>query len=189
MGVPCAVGPVLWMAPETLWNVDTAAPPAVARIATPASDVFMFGGLVFELVTARAPYYWLLTPGGGATDLLVKRLHSKGPFRVAGIREDVVGLRGVPVVDASTADGVSLPVAIARSETPGWAGRIDVLMQLSRRCHAEASADRPTLSVIQTELQAMLDAERDEARVVKHAVRVCECGYTGRKGVDVCLCV
>ena len=44
-----AVGPIFWLAPE-----------AMAGITNPASDVYMFGGLMYELLSGgKAPYFWL----------------------------------------------------------------------------------------------------------------------------------
>ena len=51
-----ALGPIAWVAPEVL-----AGSLATGVIATPASDVYMLGGLMFEVLTCgRTPYYWVL---------------------------------------------------------------------------------------------------------------------------------
>jgi serine/threonine protein kinase len=47
------VGPVAWMAPEALSTTRS-------RGATFVSDVYMFGGLLFEMLTGgRRPYFWI----------------------------------------------------------------------------------------------------------------------------------
>ena len=50
------IGPVAWRAPET-FNVDAEG----RQTASVATDVYMLGGLVFEVCTAgrHAPYFWL----------------------------------------------------------------------------------------------------------------------------------
>ena len=51
-----ALGPIAWVAPEVLAGSLTA-----GVTATPASDVYMLGGLMFEVLTCGlAPYYWLM---------------------------------------------------------------------------------------------------------------------------------
>ena len=50
-----ALGPIAWVAPEVL-----AGSLATGVTATPASDVYMLGGLMFEVLTCGLiPYYWL----------------------------------------------------------------------------------------------------------------------------------
>ena len=50
-----ALGPIAWVAPEVL-----AGSLATGVTATPASDVYMLGGLMFEVLTCGlTPYYWL----------------------------------------------------------------------------------------------------------------------------------
>jgi serine/threonine protein kinase len=50
-----AVGPVAWMAPEVLAGSEA------VRGATTASDVYMFGGLLFEILTSGVrPFYWIV---------------------------------------------------------------------------------------------------------------------------------
>ena len=50
-----ALGPVAWVAPEVLAGSLT-----TGVTASPASDVYMFGGLMFEVLTCgRTPFYWL----------------------------------------------------------------------------------------------------------------------------------
>ena len=50
-----ALGPIAWVAPEVL-----AGSLATGVTATPASDVYMLGGLMFEVLTCGlTPFYWL----------------------------------------------------------------------------------------------------------------------------------
>ena len=50
-----ALSPVAWVAPEVL-----AGSLATGVTATPASDVYMLGGLMFEVLTCGLiPYYWM----------------------------------------------------------------------------------------------------------------------------------
>ncbi len=50
------IGPVAWRAPET-FHLDT----KKRQIASTHTDVYMLGGLVFEVLTAgrRAPFFWM----------------------------------------------------------------------------------------------------------------------------------
>ena len=49
-----ALGPIAWAAPEVL-----AGDLEIGVKATPATDVYMFGGLMFEVLTCGlVPYYW-----------------------------------------------------------------------------------------------------------------------------------
>ena len=51
-----ALGPIAWMAPEVL-----AGSLVTGVTATPASDVYMFGGLMFEVLTGGlTPYHWVM---------------------------------------------------------------------------------------------------------------------------------
>ena len=78
-----ALGPIEWMAPEVLAGNLTD-----GHIATPASDVYMLGGLLFELLTCgMAPYYWV-----NATQRYCRRRRpAHEPFRADGAR--LVGLQ------------------------------------------------------------------------------------------------
>ena len=70
-----ALGPIAWVAPEVL-----AGRLATGVIATPASDVYMLGGLMFEVLTCgRMPYFWI-------NDMrLVAQVRKASPFQVAAL--------------------------------------------------------------------------------------------------------
>ena len=100
-------GPVLWLAPECL-------PSPRSRVnrhcrvlrATTASDVYMFGGLMFEVLTGGLPpYYW--TKGTAP----VRRQHTDGVVvQVNGSR--VTGIGHQSTLQAAAADGVAVQWAV-----------------------------------------------------------------------------
>ena len=50
------MGPIEWVAPEVLAG---AVHSSRSLLATTASDVYMLGGLMYEVLTGRHPYYWV----------------------------------------------------------------------------------------------------------------------------------
>jgi serine/threonine protein kinase len=110
------IGPVAWRAPET-FHVDD----KKRQIASVATDVYMLGGLMFEVLTAgrRAPFFWMASEG-----LIILRATTT-----------------VSTLDAAAAAGVSIPWAVVPGDD--WTGVVDGVERLkalmSRCLHADPS--------------------------------------------------
>ncbi len=113
-----ALGPVEWVAPEVCAST------AAGTIATFASDVYMLGGVLYELLTGGTrPFSWLVdsTP---AAWLLSTRRGTSGRVPVPGVPGVfVAGLHGVSVVEAAAADGFSIPWCVRHDGSPESLGR------------------------------------------------------------------
>jgi hypothetical protein len=127
------IGPVAWRAPET-FRLDDAG----RQIASVATDVYMLGGLMFEVLTAgrHAPFFWM-----------------------AG--ERLIVLRATTLVntlDAAAAAGVPIPWAVVPGDD--WSGVVDGVERLkalmSRCLHADPSR-RPSMDDFLAELDAIRD--------------------------------
>jgi hypothetical protein len=125
------IGPVAWRAPETFHHDD-----AGRQVASVATDVYMLGGLLFEVLTAgrHAPFYWL-----PSERLMVVRATTS-----------------ISTLDAAMAGGVSIPWAVVRGDD--WTGAVDGVERLKglmARClHAESSR-RPSMDDFLAELDAI----------------------------------
>ncbi len=128
------VGPIEWRAPET-FRLDSSG----HQIASVATDVYMLGGLMFEVLTAgRVPFFWL--PAGAEPRTMFRARTSQN------------------TLDAAAAAGLSIPWAIVRGDD--WAGAVDGVERLkalmSRCLHAEPSR-RPSMDDFLAELDAIRD--------------------------------
>jgi hypothetical protein len=125
------IGPVAWRAPET-FHLDDAG----QQIASVATDVYMLGGLAFEVLTAgrHVPFFWL------------------SGERLLGVR----GSSPMNTLDAAAAAGVTIPWAVVVGDD--WSGTVDgveQLMGLMARClHAEPSR-RPSMDDVLCEMDAI----------------------------------
>ncbi len=127
------IGPVAWRAPET-FRVDDAG----RQIASVQTDVYMLGGLMFEVLTAgrHAPFFWM-----PAERLMVLRATTS-----------------INTLDAAAAAGVSIPWAVVPGDD--WSGAVDGVERLktlmSRCLHADPSR-RPSMDDFLAELDAIHD--------------------------------
>jgi hypothetical protein len=106
---PRGMGPPWWMAPEALEAVVGDGGAVVGVHVTPATDVYMFGGLAFEVLTGGVhPYHWV------HADLLLLRRRTAVDVevRVPGFTP-CCGLRHLSTVEAAERDGVAAPPARA----------------------------------------------------------------------------
>jgi hypothetical protein len=127
------IGPVAWRAPETFHPDD-----AGRQIASVATDVYMLGGLMFEVLTAgrHAPFFWLPTE------------------RVMVVRATT----SINTIDSATVAGVSIPWAIVSGDD--WSGAVDGverLKALMARCLHVDPSRRPSMDDFLAELDAIRD--------------------------------
>ncbi len=127
------IGPVAWRAPET-FRVDDAG----RQIASVATDVYMLGGLMFEVLTAgqRAPFFWMPVEG-----LMLLR-----------------GSSTINVLDAAMAARVSIPWSVVPGDD--WAGAVDGVERLKglmARCLQSDPSRRPSMDDFLVELDAIRD--------------------------------
>jgi hypothetical protein len=125
------IGPVAWRAPET-FRLDE----SKRQIASVQTDVYMLGGLMFEVLTAgrHAPFFWM-----SAEHLIMLRATTS-----------------INTVDAASANGVAIPWAIALDA--GWTGvadGVERLKALMSRCLDAEPSRRPSLDDFLAELEAI----------------------------------
>ena len=146
-----------WLAPEVLAGLLSG-----AVIATPASDVYMFGGLMFEVLTGgRQPFYWL-----PADSLFVRRTTPVGAkVAVPGVGK-LQGLQGVSSVDAAARDGIDVrwSIQVDASSLPDSADRLALLKELMAQCLNGDVHKRPRGSDLLKRLTSLL--LREEGRDV-----------------------
>ena len=143
-----ALFPVAWVAPEVLaCRLDAGV------TATPASDVYMLGGLMFEVLTCgMIPFHWM-------SDMRLvaqrRRVPSGTLFRPTGLPVDVVGLGGLSMQEAAAIDGVDIPWRVGgggRMYDGGLSGLIDIM----EHCLESEPTKRPLLPEVQSRLQGMV---------------------------------
>ena len=136
-----ALAPRNWAAPEMLL------PQRGGVVATPACDVYMLGGLLFEVLTCgRPPFYWVPRELVGP-----RRLHTAGElFRPAGSIREEVGLLGQSVLDAAALDGIDVPWCVDRDDAPRSA-----LIDVMERCLQGNPTARPSLRDVQVILEGL----------------------------------
>jgi hypothetical protein len=146
---PAGAGPWCWMAPECLPRAATPAavllgeggsggaggrllfPPAISAA---AADVFMLGGVMFELLMGgRRPYYWLHT----VEEVVAARWCGPEPSVVSTL-----------VASAEKA-GERLPFGLS------WHGEALPMAQLMTACMLQRPQDRPSLAGVLATLQGM----------------------------------
>ena len=143
-----ALGPIAWVAPEvlagSLWEGVTA---------TPASDVYMLGGLMFEVLTCGLiPYYWM-----SDMRLVAQRRRVPGgtSFRPVGLPMSMTGLGGLSLVEAAAVDGVLISWRVNPGSGTYSTGGLDALIALMAQCLESDPSKRPLLSEVQARLQAI----------------------------------
>jgi serine/threonine protein kinase len=146
-----ALGPLLWMAPEERSLLEAGA------VTSPAGDVYMAGGLLYELLTAgTVPYHWL----HANVSLLVDRLRSAGRVPIPGVPGmSVDGLLGRNVLEAAAADGIAIPWCVRGPGTQGSGGRLADTRRLLDVCWTENPLWRPSTIELLDDAQSLLDLE------------------------------
>jgi hypothetical protein len=109
-------------------------------VATTASDVYMLGGLAYELLTAGTrPFHWLARN----EPLLIERLTSAGPVEIPGTDVTLPGLLNKNVLEAAELDRKPIPWCVRADATPGSARRLEEVTGLMASMPG-AEATEPT---------------------------------------------
>jgi hypothetical protein len=137
-------------------------------VVTAASDVYMVGGLAYELLTAGTPpFHWLLRN----TQLLAQRLISAEPVEIPGTEYSVPGLLHTNVLEAAeNVDHKPIPWCVQADATPGTAGRLAEVKCLMASCLALSPNDRPKLPSLHERVTALQAAEVAEARALGSSI-------------------
>ena len=141
---------VQWTAPEVRAGSE-----ATGRVATVESDVYMVGGLAYELLTGgTTPFHWLL----GHPQLLAQRLLTADPVEIPD-SAPVPGLLHVNVLEALAVGKRPVPWCVQADGTPGSAGRLEVLKCVVAQCLAKEPGDRPKLPALLATLEDLQGKE------------------------------
>jgi hypothetical protein len=143
-----------WLAPEV----------CAGGVPTTASDVYMVGGLAYELLTAGVPpFHWLA--GDLESELLLgRRRASAGRVPLPGLRSGLPGLLGRSVLEAAVEDGEAIPWCVRTGGALDGPGALGALHQLVAQCLAGDASARPLVPALHSALEALVvEAHREEA--------------------------
>ncbi len=141
-----------WSAPEVC-----AGSPQAGTVATTACDVYMVGGLAYELLTGgTAPFHWLIDN----VVLLSRRRASRDPVAIPGARGMMApGLYGKSVLEAAAEDGVDVPWCVRLGGSPGSAERLEALKAVVSQCLTADPGGRPKVAELLETVGELLEAE------------------------------
>jgi serine/threonine protein kinase len=121
-----ALGPLFWCAPEVLVPIGDG-----GVVATSSSDVYQFGGLMHEVLTAGdVPFWWMVEN----SPLLALRRRSEVPVRVPGTRFTEVGLKGKSTVEAAGIDDQPITLRVRMNGSEGSRDRLQQVVKIMEGC-------------------------------------------------------
>jgi serine/threonine protein kinase len=154
-----AIGPLQWMAPE---ECAQQAPGATGVLTSWKGDVYMLGGLLYELLTGGVPpFHWLITKEElrVSVGLFIARRRTSEPVLIPGVGR-AEGLLGKSVIEVANADGsVVIPWCVRGPGTLGDAKRLNETRALLESCLAANPASRPTTEALMDSIDSLLVQE------------------------------
>ena len=132
------LGPIRWRAPETFdYSASAAAGGPRKQVVSLATDVYMFGCLMYEVLFGQTPWGWLNDEGTLAT-------RARADFK-----EDP--LSSAESFSASSAAATVAP--FIRPVVSGPTGSVEEAVGLMRRCCSGESRSRPRIDDVAEELK------------------------------------
>jgi hypothetical protein len=126
-------------------------------VVTAACDVYMVGGLAYELLTGgTVPFHWLVEN----PLLFTRRRASRDPVAIPGARGiSISGLYGKSVLEVAEEEGEPIPWCVRVDGSPGSAGRLEALKAVVTQCLAAEPGGRPKVSALLGTVGDLLAAE------------------------------
>ena len=148
-----------WSAPEVCAGSVEA-----GTVATTASDVYMVGGFLYELLTSGTPpFHWLATDLESSL-LLGRRRATADRVPIPGLRSGLPGLLGKSVLEVAEEDGEPIPWRVRVDGSLGSAGRLEAVKALLVQCLAAEPGARPKALTLLATVNDLLVAETGEVR-------------------------